>query len=413
MVPNTYNVDVKFDFLRRRRWWKEFLVIAGLWTAYGFFNAYVVHVASPKRYPWDKAILGEVGYTCIAAILTPAFLSITRRIRRNHLSFEEVAQNGARRGPVPGSGSGARRTLYAFVKSVLLYIGVALLFSTVVKIPYDFALSSQEKNFWFAEGNFNFQEFLYYWNWGLNMAILPFGLVVVLDYAVDYYRRYQKGLVRSANLEAQLAQAQLQALKMQLDPHFLFNSLHAISALVHQDPDGAEVMIARLSDLLRLSLDNSRLQEVPLRQELEYLDLYLEIERTRFADRLTVLFDIDPETVQALVPNFILQPLVENAIRHGIGNIMSDGHVGIKAERQNGSVILRVTDNGPGLARSDSRERRDGVGLATTRARLERLYGSAQSLVLRNLEPGGFEARVMLPYHLVGSRNLRGENGRD
>lgn len=285
------------------------------------------------------------------------------------------------------------------LRSLFVYAGAAVVYSTVVKVAYDLLMASSEKTFWFAGGMFHSERFLMSWNWGLNLGLLPFGLIVVADYAIEYSRRYQNGLVRAANLQAQLAQAQLQALRMQLDPHFLFNSLHAISALVHDDPDGAEIMIARLSDLLRLSLDSSRVQEVPLSQELKYLDLYLEIERTRFADRLSVFFDIDPATTGALVPNFILQPLVENAIRHGIGNKMSDGRVSITSLLRDGSLMMKVSDNGPGLAEDDEgTSGRVGVGLATTRARLERLYGNAQSLVLQNVGSGGVEARILLPF---------------
>lgn len=371
----------------RRSVWFQFAVIAGLWTVYGLFNAYLTHTSRPSSYSWTLAIRTEVGYTWIAAVTTPGVLWVIRRYRLEKPRF---------------------------AGHLLIYALTAVVYSTVAKVAYDVLISSHEKDFWLTGGVFDSSRFLMSWNWGLNLGLLPFGLIVVVDYAADYYRRYQSGLVRAANLQAQLAQAQLQALKMQLDPHFLFNSLHAISALVHDDPDGAEIMIARLSDLLRLSLDNSRIQEVSLSQELKYLDLYLEIERTRFADRLSVLFDIDPETTGALVPNFILQPLVENAIRHGIEHRVSGGRVSITSLLRDGSLVVKISDNGPGLPENESGlAGRAGVGLATTRARLERLYGNAQSLVLQNCRAGGVEARVLLPFRSSEAQNAGGPRGGD
>lgn len=377
---------MKARFWKSRRLWIEILVIAGLWTIYGVFNGYITHASKPQEYSWRSALFFEVSYTWMGALLTPGVLWITRRFRIER-------------------GNWAR--------NLGLHLAAGIVYSTLVKIGDDVIVYSHDKSFWFANGVFHWGGFIQSWNWGLNLGMLPFGLIIATEYAVEYYRRYEKSLVQAANLEAQLAQAQLQALRMQLDPHFLFNSLHAISAMVHDDPDGAEIMIARLSDLLRLSLDNSGIQEVPLRQELKYLDLYLEIERTRFADRLTVGFDIDPSTIDALVPNFILQPLVENAIRHGVGNRTAEGRVGIRSEVRNGSLVLRVTDNGPGLSPERGNGTRVGVGLATTRARLERLYGNAQSVVLENLRSGGLEACILFPYRNGGTSHVRGENGNE
>jgi LytS/YehU family sensor histidine kinase len=155
--------------------------------------------------------------------------------------------------------------------------------------------------------------------------------------------------LKASQLEARLAQAQLQALKMQLQPHFLFNTLHAISALVHKDVEAADRMLARLSDLLRLALESAGVQEVPLKQELEFLERYLEIEQTRFQDRLTVRMEIAPEALDALVPNLIMQPLVENAIRHGIAPRATPGKIEITAMLADGQLHFHIRDDGPGI----------------------------------------------------------------
>src|SRR6185312_14190405 len=166
-----------------------------------------------------------------------------------------------------------------------------------------------------------------------DTGTLLYSVIILVEHAIVYYRRYQQGLVNAANLQTQLVQSQLQALKMQLHPHFLFNTLHSITALVHEDPDMAERTIARLSELLRLFLANSTIHEVPLSEEIRILDLYLEIERARFEDRLRVVYDVPPSLRDAMVPNLVLQPLVENSIRHGVGRRSEPGWINIGAER--------------------------------------------------------------------------------
>jgi signal transduction histidine kinase len=225
--------------------------------------------------------------------------------------------------------------------------------------------------------------------------LLTYWAVVGISHALDYYRRYRERQVRAVQLEAQLAQAQLQALKMQIHPHFLFNTLHAIQALIQEDPETADEMIARLSDLLRMTLENPGSPEVTLQQELEFLQRYLEIEEIRFQDRLSVRFDIAPETLGDRVPNMILQPLVENAIRHGIASRSVPGQVEIRAQRQNGLLCLKVCDNGPGLG--ENTVVKEGVGLTNTRARLSQLYGTACRLELESAASGGMMVTLLIP----------------
>jgi len=183
---------------------------------------------------------------------------------------------------------------------------------------------------------------------------------------------------------------------MQLQPHFLFNTMNSISALVREEPDKAERMIANLGSLLRRTLDHGDLQEVALRDELATLELYLDIERARFAERLCIRTDIDPATLDALVPNMVLQPLVENAIRHGVGTRIAGGAVTIESRRHGEMLSIRVSDDGPGLVGSGIGSER-GIGLDNTRARLARLHGERQSVELSNAIEGGLAVTLHLP----------------
>jgi len=235
-----------------------------------------------------------------------------------------------------------------------------------------------------------------------HQSLVTYWLLVGATQAYLYYQRYRQGELRAAQLGTQLAQAQLQALRMQLHPHFLFNTLNAISTLVHKDPEAADRMLARLSELLRLTLENVGVQEVPLAQELEFLERYLEIERTRFADRLTVRMEIAPDTLDALTPYLILQPLVENAIRHGIAVRSLAGCIVVSARRADGMLVLEVRDDGPGMT-SGATTAKDGVGISSTRARLEKLYGSAQRFELQNADGGGVVATLAFPFRVSAS----------
>ncbi len=229
--------------------------------------------------------------------------------------------------------------------------------------------------------------------------------VLAAGFARNYFLNYRVRLTESINLkaqaaqlQAQLADARLSALRTQLNPHFLFNTLNAVSALVERDPRGVRRMIARLSELLRTSLDEADEPEVPLQRELTFVDRYLEVMQIRFQGRLHVRMHADPEASAALVPNLILQPLVENAVKHGVSKMVGTGRIEIRAQRADARVVLTVIDNGPGLP-NGKLPATEGVGLRNTRMRLAQLYGSDQSLTLRAGEGGGLVAEVSLPYH--------------
>jgi signal transduction histidine kinase len=229
-----------------------------------------------------------------------------------------------------------------------------------------------------------FWNFLIYWG------------VVIGQHAFAYYQKFHEREVQSAELETRLTQARLQALQMQLNPHFLFNTLNAISSLMHKDVEEADRMIVHLSDLLRYALESTEAQEVPLRRELDFLDRYLQIQQARFGNRLVVRREIADETLDALVPNLVLQPLVENAIEHGIAPHLRVGEVVLRARRGVERLELEVQDNGVGLP--PDKPLVDGIGLSNTRARLLQLYGSAQALQLANGQTGGLIVRVTIPW---------------
>lgn len=237
--------------------------------------------------------------------------------------------------------------------------------------------------------------------------VVSYWIILGILYGMDYYRRYQERAkqalrleLRASELETQLTRARLDALKMQLQPHFLFNTMNAITVLVRQQrgPE-AEETIARLCDLLRFVLDDALAQEVPLRRELEYLGLYLSIEQLRFADRLQVAIDADPAILDAAVPHMSLQPIVENAVRHGVGASEAGGTIRLTASRVADDLVVEVTDDGPGLPPAEPARR--GIGLDNTRARLRQLYGDRASLSIANREVTGAVVTVVVPYHVA------------
>lgn len=224
-------------------------------------------------------------------------------------------------------------------------------------------------------------------------------VIVGLTWVAGYYRQLREGERQTLELETRLTQANLQTLRSQLQPHFLFNTLNAIAALVHKRPDAAENMVVTLSDFLRRTLDASNAHEVPLRREIELLELYLEIQQTRFGDRLRVVNLIEPETVEAIVPTLLLQPLVENSVRHGLEPRAGGGTITLRAARHGDTLRLEVGDDGIGFQSQSLTAPGGGIGLANTKARLETLYGPNHRFDITANPDGGLTVIVDIPWH--------------
>jgi signal transduction histidine kinase len=356
------------NVLQRR--WIKWLLWFGFWTLIGLSFAFQFYISSAKaglEVTWRQAVSYALGDWYVFAVLSIPVVWLARRF-----DFE--------------SGNRAR--------SLAVHLPASLVFSLAYMVLRAWV------GRWQSEASFAeaFQPLLVK-TWHFNLLI--YWVIVAVSFAFDYYRKYRERELRTMELEKQLAQAKLQALQMQLNPHFLFNTLHSISSLMHQDVEAADGMITRLSDLLRTALDSSDTQEVTLRQELEFLQRYLEIEQTRFGRRLTVKTDVAPDTLDARVPNLILQPLVENAIRHGIEPHAKPGRVELRSQREAGTLVLEVCDNGAGLRKDEPAGER--VGLSNTRSRLRTLYGDAHGFELRDAPGGGLLVRLIIPFRKEGS----------
>ena len=344
--------------------WVKWLIGVLFWTLIGLSFACQFHISSSKAgldVTWRQAINYALGDWYVFALLSVPVMRLAKTFH-----FE--------------AGTRGRS------------LAVHLLGSTIFSLAY--MVLRAWVGTWQSAASFAdaFQPLLVK-TWHFNFLI--YWVMVAVTCAFDYYRKYRERELRAIELEKRLAQAKLQALQMQLNPHFLFNSLHSISALMHKNVEAADRMISRLSELLRAALDNTDTQEVPLRQELNFLQRYLEIEQIRFGSRLKVETDAASEILDARVPNLILQPLVENAIRHGIEPHSRPGRIRLLARRHADELTLEVHDNGSGLA---SQSPVDGVGLSNTRARLRTLYGDAHNFEFCNPPEGGLLVRVTIPF---------------
>jgi sensor histidine kinase YesM len=361
------------DHNAQRRWVKWGLIL-GCWTLFGLFftsQEYIRQTYYGRPFEWRSMLAVWLGSAYLWAALTPFILYLTRRF------------------PIEKG---------RWLRGILAHLLLGVIFSLIellgfVSVGPLLGLPPLRKSFLSSYA----AAFVIDFHWDL----LTYWAIVGLIHAFDYYRKYQERELKASQLQTQLAQAQLSALKMQLHPHFLFNTLNAIVVLVRKNSNQAAAdMLTGLSELLRYTLENTGAQEVSLKQEIEFLERYLEIERVRFQDRMRVVMKIDQETLDAQVPSLILQPLVENAIRHGIGKRAVAGLVEISARRQDGMLRLQVRDDGPGLPNNGAEVNGRGIGLQNTRARLEQLYGSAQRFDLHNEASGGAVATLTIPFHL-------------
>ena len=346
--------------------WLAGFVIATLFALLVATQNYLVLSRAGRAMPWAPLAVGElpVWYTWLALIPV---------VRRLVVRFPPLAR------PLG-------RNLVIHLTAALVGIMVMILVTTIVRwriggmIPPGMSFLNAVRAGYLR----SFVAFIPIY------AVLAAGVL-----AWNYYRDTQERAVKESRLEAALASARLESLRDQLHPHFLFNTLHAISALMAEDVGGARRMMRRLSELLRLSLEEGT-HEVTLEEELRILDLYVEIQKIRFGDRLSVDYAIEPEVRQMFVPRMLLQPLVENAIKYSTSGQQPRGRVSIAAEGWNGDLRLRVRDNGPGF-KEDRTSRNGGIGLSNTRARLEQLYGVDYAVDLINTAEGGALVEIRVP----------------
>lgn len=352
----------------QRRWIRWLLIFMG-WNLIGLFfstQIYLIfNVGEGRPLSFSRAMSSTVPDWYIWAVFALIIVRISRRFRFDRenwvtsLFFHLLA-------------SFFFAAMHVIIANTLLYV---------------FGWGWGESRPWAAKLQANFFWY-FYWN------VLTYWAIVGFSHAASYYVSLEERRLKVVSLEAQLVHAQLQALKMQLHPHFLFNTLNSISVLINKDVHLAKKMISRLADFLRMTLQNSGSDEVLLLQEIEFLKCYLEIERVRFQDRLTVRIEIDPTTVGCKVPNLILQPIIENAIRHGVASRSSPGWIEVRVAQEDHSLQLQVKDNGPGISKKTIRK---GVGLTVTEDRLQRLYGKSQKLDLQNGPEGGLIVTMTIP----------------
>jgi two-component system LytT family sensor kinase len=348
-------------------------VIFSVATALGFFSAfaafYFISTFTETPAAFGLLLTLNLGYWYSWAALTPGILWLTRRFPFDRSTWKMAI-------PIHIAGVVIATSLHV-VLTVALNMGT-------------YWVIGESLDTWLHE----IQEMLIL---NFDWEMMTYWTIVGVGTALRYLHEARAKELSAVQLETRLVEARLHTLQRQMQPHFLFNTLNTISALMHRDVDAADAMIARLSDLLRMSLQRVGVQEVPLKEELDFLSKYLEIEQTRFRDRLTVVFDVEAETLDALVPNLLLQPLVENAIKHGIGPRPTPGQIAVRA-RINGAMLeLDVQDNGVGLSAARLTDFNRGVGLSNTRSRLDHLYGSLHRFEFRQPAEGGLLVCIAIP----------------
>jgi len=354
-------------------WW-------GIWTFMGLLQAarlYVVYYSDGQQLiSWAQACTWALADWYLWGLLSLVIFTLTRA--------------------TPFTSNSWRRDIAIHLAAAFAIGAIQLLLYSLVYQPLGMLFShevgqSQEWNVWTL-----YQDLM---RGKMHAAVLTYFLIAFIYFTLQYHARYRAADQRRAALQAQLVTAQLDALKMQLHPHFLFNTLNAITALIHSDPDTADRMTARLSDLLRVTLDSEAVHEVPLRKELEFLESYLDIQRMRFGEKLQVKLDAASDTLDAYVPNMILQPLVENAVQHGVAARTQPGVVGVRAQRKGGRLHLEVYDDGPGLDSERKAAAKSGRGISNTQSRLQQLYAQEHEFELRNGTSSGLTVTISIPFH--------------
>ncbi|HTY60615.1 MAG TPA: histidine kinase [Bacteroidota bacterium] len=350
-----------------RSWrWKQWLTIVSAFTGVGLLFVFQTYVGmaqeSTQHYSWGDLLVGLLSYWYVWCLLFPFIVWLSR-------GYPLEA------GPTARS---LRVHIPAFILIPFVHIAIYAAFLHAVdgdEKPY------VSTSIWLMKS-------------GLFLRYLTYALLLATSYTIDYYRHYRERELRTSRLEAKLAEAQLQALRNQIHPHFLFNTLNAISSLMHKNVEAADEAIARLADILRATLEANGTQEVTLRQELGLLTQYIEIEKLRLGERLIVTLAIDKEAYDAMVPNLLLQPIVENAVRYGVSSQSRTGTVQISVRRTAEGLELKVANDGPGLPEHVE----EGIGIRNTRARLRQLYGTKQSFLMTDGSTGGVCVTLQIPF---------------
>ena len=371
----------------------EFAAIAGGWTLVAVLFAahnYISNAAEGRPVTLLQAAWWSAAEWYTWALLTPLVIQLVRRVRA-----------GERLRPVTLAALAAGGLIIAALQVGLEYVADHL----VVLLTGDPSVSV---GVWLSGGVRRAAlDLAYLIPRKIGFSFITFCALVIVVLAADYYRLYRDRELCAARLEGALARAQLRALQAQLQPHFLFNTLNTIASLIPDDPAAAEELVESLGELLRAALRDGGRDEITLHQEIELLDQYVAIQERRFHDRLRIERIVAPDLGDAMVPPLILQPLVENAIRHGASARQGGGTVRVRIERDGEELLLAVEDDGPGF-QSGSAAPASGVGLANTRARLEQLYGAKAALETRNLPAGGAYVGVRLPLRTGAVTPVRG-----
>ena len=350
---------------RKQAWLLTFLGF----TALGFLNfeyRYLDDLARDRTHTFAPRLFEEMTGVYVALLLFPLFLRLVRRTRMRRDNWWRMA-------PL----------------NLLIFVVISICDTTLMGISRSLLAPL------FGLGTYDYGNMLYRYPMEFAQHLLLFSIAVCIIYFADSYRDARNHQLATVDLEARLAEAQLQNLRLQLQPHFLFNALNTISSVMHEDVSRADTMLAQLSDLLRRTLQLGHSQEIPLKDELSLLQLYIAIMEERFGDELKVGFEIDPALSEVLVPQLILQPLVENSIRYARGAHAAKLDISIFAGHDRGDLMLRVRDNGPGIAHLEDGLWRKGIGLSNTEQRLASLYGESQRMFLENAS--GLTVTIRVP----------------
>jgi sensor histidine kinase YesM len=351
-----------------KQWGRVWAIGFVLWTVLAFLSAAGAHVYTASMggpESWAQLLAWNITISFVWSLLTPPIYALAKRFTFDRSNWKLVLP------------------MHLAASVTLAFLGASLI---VWVEPWVTWTPEPHVSFLSHTLSRAFMDIQRYW------------YILLITQAIAYYGKYRERELESSQLEAQLAYAQLEVLKIQLEPHFLFNTLNSIAALARNDGPAAENMTLQLADLLRFSLDAVGVHEVPLSRELTVLQKYIDIQQTRFQDRLQVELDIAANTLPALVPNFILQPLVENAIRHGIGPRLAPGRICIKSRQVFDELWMEICDNGQGLTRYRGVVPPEGVGLHNTRARLQQLYSHDHTLTLEDAAGGGCIVKIHIPF---------------